>query len=382
MAGSKSFFSNTAVAVALVGPLLMALLAVVISQRPSNLAIGLAALILIGILVADVSLVVKRRKGASVAALVLDTALVLFLATYRASPLPPPAALAGPLPTASPPAGMAMFRILTGVNHHSAAFGYRGGSFLERRDFSMGAVLVRHPRGDLLIDSGFGRSIDQQVRAMPFFFRSLTNYEIGRSAAEQLDAAGYDRKTIRGILLTHAHWDHTSALQDFPDAPVFVTGPERRFIDEGGWLTEIARAVPANRYKIYEFEGGPYLGFAASHDFYGDGSIVAVPAYGHTPGSMVLFVTLPDARRYAFVGDLAWQLEGITEREVRPWLVGLLGREEPSEVRENILRMAAIAAKFPSIVIVPAHDSRGFASLPDLPNNPPSTHSSRSGTGG
>jgi len=57
----------------------MALLAVVISQRPSNLAIGLAALILILILVADVSIVVKRRKGASVAALVLDTALVLFL---------------------------------------------------------------------------------------------------------------------------------------------------------------------------------------------------------------------------------------------------------------------------------------------------------------
>jgi glyoxylase-like metal-dependent hydrolase (beta-lactamase superfamily II) len=352
---------------ALVGPPLIALLAVVISQRPSNLAVGLAALILVGVVAADVFVVMKSRSGVAAAALVLDTALVLFLTTYRASPLPPPAPLSGPLPTASPPAGMAIFRILTGVNHHSAAFGYRGGSFLERRDFSMGAVLVRHPQGDLLIDSGFSRAIDRQVRAMPFFFRSLTNYEIGRSASEQLDAAGYDRKNVRGIVLTHAHWDHTSALQDFPDALIFVTGPERRFIDEGGWLTEIARAVPGSRYKVYDFEGGPYLGFAASHDFYGDGSIVAVPAYGHTPGSVVLFVTLPDARRYAFVGDLAWQLEGITEREVRPWLVGLLGHEEPSQVRENILRMAAIAAKFPSVVIVPAHDSCSFASLPTLP---------------
>jgi len=374
--GGKNLIENAAGAFALAGPPLIALLAAVISQRPSDLAIGLAALILIAVLVADV-IVVKSHKRLGVTALVLDTALILFLMTYRASPLPPPAPLTGPLPTASPPAGMAAFRILTGVNHHSAAFGYRGGSFLERRDFSMGAVLVRHPRGDLLIDSGFSRSIDQQVRAMPFFFRSLTNYAIGRSTSEQLDAAGYDRKNIRGILLTHAHWDHTSSLQDFPDAPIFVTGPERRFIEVGGWLTEIARAVPANRYKVYDFEGGPYLGFAASHDYYGDGSIVAVPAYGHTPGSVVLFVTLPEARRYAFVGDLAWQLEGITEREVRPWLVGVLGREEPSEVRENILRMAAIATRFPSVVIVPAHDSRGFARLPELPKSPASLPSSR-----
>jgi transposase len=35
----------------------------------------------------------------------------------------------------------------------------------------------------------------------------------------------------------------------------------------------------------------PYLGFPESHGVYGDGSIVVVPAPGHTPGGVITFVT-------------------------------------------------------------------------------------------
>jgi len=144
--------------------------------------------------------------------------------------------------------------------------------------------------------------------------RLLTDDERGRPAADQLDAAGYARTRLRGILLTHAHWDHVSGTADFPGVPVLVTADERRFIDQAGWIMAIARGISGARYEVYDFEGGPYLGFPRSHDVFGDGSVVAVPAPGHTPGSVIVFVALPDGRRFAFVGDLAWQQEGITER--------------------------------------------------------------------
>ncbi|MGZ3419292.1 MAG: MBL fold metallo-hydrolase [Polyangiales bacterium] len=307
----------------------------------------------------------RTKKFVGIALAFVAVAAALFFRTFSASPLPAPAPLAGPLPSASPPAEMAVFQLPTGVTHRSAAFAYRGGSFGDKRDFSMTATLVKHPRGDLLIDTGFGRSIDTQFALMPLGFRLVTSYTRMQAAADRLDAVGYDRKNLR-ILLTHAHWDHVSGVADFSGTPVLVTAEERRFITDGGFLTVVARSAGNAHYEEYAFEGGPYLGFPKSHDVYGDGSIVIVPAPGHTPGSVIVFLTLPSGKRHALVGDLVWQREGITEREERPWLQRSLGDIDEAEVRENILRMAAIAARFPEINLVPAHDARGFAEMPKL----------------
>ncbi len=305
------------------------------------------------------------RALAVVAAVVVGLA-GLFWSTFWPAPLParPPLA-ADALPPASPPAAMAVFALPTGVTHRTAAFGYRGGSFFDARDFAMTAVLVKHPRGDLLIDTGFGRDIDTQVRVMPFFFKVSTSYERIQSAAERMAMVGYDRANLKAVLLTHAHWDHTSGLPELAGTPVWVTADERRFIADGGWITAIARGTNA-RFVEYGFDGDAYLGFVRSHDVYGDGAIVVVPAPGHTPGSVIVFLALPSGKRYALVGDLVWQREGISQREERPWLQRMLADADQQAVRDNILHMAAIAARFPEISIVPAHDARAFAEMPTL----------------
>lgn len=308
----------------------------------------------------------KRRFSKKVRALagIVVVGLGLHVANSCAMPFAPPAPLDVALPPAQPPEAMQLIALHTGVTHRSAGFAYRGGSVFDARDFAMTAVLVRHPRGDVLLDAGFGRDVDAHFATMPFYFRATTRYEKGRSAAEQLDAAGYDRARLRAILLTHAHWDHASGVADFPETPVWVTAEERQFVAEGGALATVARVAGGTRFETYAFESGPYLGFEKSHDVYGDGAIVVVPAPGHTPGSVVVFVTVPGARRYAFVGDLVWQREGITLREERPWLQRQLADAEPAEVRENLLRMSAITARYGEITLVPAHDRRAFEGMP------------------
>ncbi|MND09911.1 hypothetical protein D3C83_336000 [compost metagenome] len=52
----------------------------------------------------------------------------------------------------------------------------------------------------------------------------------------------------------------------------------------------------------------------------------------------------------------------------------ILADDDPVGVREGITRVAAIAARIPDLVLVPAHDSRAFAELPELVVRPNSGH--------
>lgn len=88
-----------------------------------------------------------------------------------------------------------------------------------------------------------------------------------------------------------------------------------------------------------------------------------VPAPGHTPGSIVAFIALPTGKRYALIGDLTWQLEGVTARAERPLFMRVLADVDASEVRKNLLRIGALAGR---MEIIPAHDGRAYADLPRL----------------
>ena len=73
--------------------------------------------------------------------------------------------------------------------------------------------------------------------------------------------------------------------------------------------SQFAHAI---RWVPFQFAAQPFMGFEYSHDLFGDGSLVLVPMQGHTPGSVGLFLTLDDGRRFFFTGDTSWRLEGFT----------------------------------------------------------------------
>jgi N-acyl homoserine lactone hydrolase len=280
-------------------------------------------------------------------------------------PLPEPSPWSQPLPEASPPADLAIYHLPTGTYTTRAAFAVKGGSFGDKRHFASSAVLVQHPAGDLLIDAGFGTGVAAHIAMLPRFVRAP--HQPGPTVGSQLDAIGYDRRRLLGVVPTHSHWDHVSGLDSLHGTPVWMNALERRYTagDPDG---RVYRSV-SQGHEIHEygFDNEPYLSFASSYDVHGDGSVVIALAGGHTTGSVIVFVTLPSAKRYAFIGDLTWQIDGIRRRVERPWLLSKLADSDPAQLRQGLLRMIAVEGL---MQIVPAHDLGSYQGIPLLVAEP------------
>jgi N-acyl homoserine lactone hydrolase len=271
-----------------------------------------------------------------------------------------PATWQGPLPEATPPSDMAVHQLPTGSYETRASFAFKGGAFRDKRSFAATAILVTHPQGDFLVDAGFGAGIAAHVHAQPWFARSP--YRATGTASEQLDASGYDLGRLHGVLITHSHWDHVSGL-DRLQVPIWTNQGELQYAAEardGKVFRTVSQGHEIHRYKL---DDAPYLGFPSSYDVHGDGSVVVALAGGHTTGSVIVFVTLPGGKRYAFIGDVAWQLEGVRRPAQRPLLMRKLADVDPAQVRQDLLRVASLAGL---MQVVPAHDLTAYEGIPRL----------------
>ena len=278
--------------------------------------------------------------------------------------VPPAAAISPPAPMTT--AGVEIKAILAGKMHSSAGFAYRGGNLLEERIFNMGGILVQHPKGTLLFDTGFGSTVGEQFKSTPWLMQKTARFEKEPTVAAQLAQANIAQSSLTGVVLTHAHWDHVSGLVDLPNVPVFVPQAELDFINSGNPATALAREIGTKNYRVYAFDGGPYLGFEHSHDFFGDGSVVTVPAPGHTPGSIFAFITTSAGQRYVLIGDTAWQSEGVERPAEKPWASRALVDNDSDAVRRLLVRLHQLKQAMPDLIVVPAHDRRVWEKLPRL----------------
>jgi glyoxylase-like metal-dependent hydrolase (beta-lactamase superfamily II) len=246
-----------------------------------------------------------------------------------------------------------------------------GGSFFKVRKMIHPAVLISHPKGDFLWDSGIGNNIEDQMSVFSWFESLIFSIENLNSARSQLESQQYDFDKLMAIIPSHMHWDHVSGLEDFVGTPVWL---QKRSYDEAlqGKVPGFIQSQydsPQINWHFIELDAQPYLGFKKSLDIYGDGSAVLVDLNGHSDGHLGLVITLSNGERYFFIGDTTWSILGIENNKSRPALVKwLFGVDTDFEMNASVIaKIHTLSIKHPGLMIVPAHDEIQAAKLAKYP---------------
>ncbi|MBD9675146.1 MBL fold metallo-hydrolase [Pseudomonas sp. PDM18] len=236
------------------------------------------------------------------------------------------------------------------------AFTVAGGDWTRKVPMNHTAVLVQHHAATLLFDTGLGSQADAQFKQdMPWWDKPLFRYEGLKPAREQLQGSGI---SIDRIILSHAHWDHASALSDFPEVPVWATYDEINYAH----IAQPPAVFPSQfrhpvKWVPFQFDSGPFLSYDRSLDLFGDGSLVLVPMVGHTPGAVGLFITLDNGRRYFFSGDTTWRLSGFTGPHEKFWVSRNMVDNNREQTLAEVARVHELMLAYPKLTVVPAHDA-------------------------
>ncbi len=154
--------------------------------------------------------------------------------------------------------------------------------------FPVPVWLIRHPKGLVLFDTGLHPDSrqDPQERIGPLAEHFQVHFRPGEEIGARLERLGIDPARIDYVVNSHLHFDHVGGNEFVPNARIVVQQREW----EAGRLPEL---MEANAYNPRDYDHGHLvMQVDGEHDLFGDGSVVTVPTFGHTPGHQSLKVRL------------------------------------------------------------------------------------------
>lgn len=208
--------------------------------------------------------------------------------------------------------------------------------------------LIRHPKGDLLWDTGMAQTLADIPEGIGDNFR----FYMKRKLTDQLADLGLAKTDIDYLSISHWHPDHSGNSGLFAASTWIVNRTERAFM--------FAEEKPQGYADYAALEGAKTIQFDDSYDVFKDGSTVITSLVGHTPGHSVLTVKLENTGALLFSGDLHIFAEGKKADAIPTF------NFDAEATVPSIKAFAALAEKEKARVII-QHEKSHFDALPKFP---------------
>jgi glyoxylase-like metal-dependent hydrolase (beta-lactamase superfamily II) len=161
--------------------------------------------------------------------------------------------------------------------------------------------LIVHPRGTVLFDSGLhvGTQTDPAGRLGHLSQLFDIEFHPGEEVATRLARADVDVARVDYLVNSHLHFDHVGGNEAVANAGLIVQRAEW----QAGRDDDLIRS---NGYNPADYDlGHDVHQIDGEHDLFGDGRVVCIPTYGHTPGHQSLRVRL-EKREIVLTGDACY----------------------------------------------------------------------------
>jgi glyoxylase-like metal-dependent hydrolase (beta-lactamase superfamily II) len=223
----------------------------------------------------------------------------------------------------------------------------------ESIELPVNCVLLRHPDGNVLFDTGCHPDIasNAEGRWGPLARVMAPLMSADDNVISSLKAVGLEPDDIDVVICSHLHPDHCGCNQFFRKARILVREEELA-------VARSADAVSAGYLPVEWDHPLNYQVVTADLDLFEDGAIRLVHLPGHTPGTMGALVTLKNSGRFLLAADAVSVRENL-DADIIPkntWNKELC--------RESFARVRAIEAEGATVIC--GHDVAQWSSLRKL----------------
>ncbi|MBA2692591.1 MAG: N-acyl homoserine lactonase family protein [Rubrobacter sp.] len=221
--------------------------------------------------------------------------------------------------------------------------------------------LIQHPRGNVLYDGGNALEVAQDAVAhwgqgvVDAYTPVMTEDDFVVNQLERLDV---DPASIKYVIQSHLHLDHSGAIGHFPNAEYITQRRELEYAFTPQWFQKPAYIRPDfDRDVDWLLLDGPH---DDEYDLFGDGAIKTLFTPGHAPGHMSVIVNLENDGAMILTADACYTMDHYN----RTALPGLI--HSASDVADSVDKIHRAVDKYEATPVT-GHDPEEWPKFKKAP---------------